>query len=135
MTDEKMKMSPEEQELLEQQFARDLENAKQEIVRGEQNLKEHEFVLEQQREILRLIEESKEKVLAHMKVVNPLYAYETLPEYTELLKAQQSLKWEQEIFMLKEKSIPGLEKTVAAKKEHLESLRAKIATMEGGDDE
>ena len=132
---EEMKMSPEEQELLQQQFSRDLENAKAELERAIKNKEEHEFVLNQYVDILDLMLKAKDKVVQHMKVVSPVYEYETLPEYTDLITAQHKLQWEQNIFKIKEQTIPSLEKTVKAKEEGIESLKEKIAKLEGDSDE
>jgi len=137
MTKQEVRVELDEQdkELLDKQFEEDLKNAKAELGRAKISLDEHEFVLKQHKDILELMDNSREVILNNMEVIDPRYKYETLPEYSALLKAQESLKFDQNYFMLKEQSIPGLEKTVKAKKEAIKSLSEKIEKMSGESNE
>jgi len=126
-----VEMTEEDKELFNKQFVEDLANAEVELERSEKNLKEHEFVYEQQLKILDLMTKAKDVIINNIEVVNPTYKYEGLPEYTELLRAQESLKFDQSYYSLKEQSIPSMEKTLKAKKEAIVSLKEKISKMKG----
>jgi len=128
MFEEQEKMS---EELMKEQFEADLKNKEDEILRGKKNLVDHEFVYDQQVEILRLLEAAYDTILENLIAVNPVWKYETTEEYVKLHKAQQKLKLDQELFQLKEQSIPSMEKTIAAKKEAIKSLEDGIAKMKG----
>lgn len=115
--------------LMKEAFEADVKNKRDEIERGEKNLKEHEFVLEQHLEILRLLKEAYPIILDGIKVINPTYEYETSEAYTALNKGQQKLKLDQEIFRHEEQVIPSLEKTIEAKKENIKGLKEALAKM------
>ena len=120
-----------DEDLMKEQFESDLKNAEDELSRGEKNLKEHEFIYGQQLDILKALEDSYELILNNLEVVNPVYKYETLPEYTKLIQAQKRLEFNQQLFSLKEQSIPSMEKTIEAKKVAIKSLKEKIEKMKG----
>jgi hypothetical protein len=126
-----VEMTEEDKELFQKQLDEDLANAEKELERANKNLAEHEFVYKQQCEILNLMTKAKDVILNNVDVVNATYKYETMPEYTALLKAQESLKFDQSYYTLKEQSIPSMERTIKAKKETIKSLKEKINKMKG----
>ena len=130
MVDE-MKINNNEEELLKKQFERDLENAKQELARAEQNLKEHEFVLEMTERQLDAFKKVKNIIVEGCKPLEPVFEYETNDDYIEYLKIAKELEVEQHIFKLAEQSIPSLKMTIEAKEKAIKSLKEKIAKMEG----
>ena len=128
-------MEEEMKQLFEEQFKKDLANAKEELERAQQNIVEHQFVLDQQVKILEVLEKAKPVILANMKPLNPQFAYEEKDEFVEYLTVAEELKLAQEIFKIKDKSIPGLEKTIKAKEASVKSLTEKIAKLEGDQNE
>ena len=131
---EDVKMSPAEQELLEQQFSKDLENAKEEKLRAELSIKEHETMLKEFEELQPMLEKYVGKISPGLiKKLEPEYAYEQDDEYWVLMAQVQKIEWLQKYFSNKDRSIKSMKDTVKAKKEHLESLNEKISRMEEGD--
>lgn len=124
-------MTDEDKELFQKQVEEDLANAERELERAIKNLEEHDFVYKQQLRILDLMTKAKDVILNNVEVVTATYKYETMPEYTALLQAQESLKFDQSYYTLKEQSIPSMERTIEAKKEAIKSLTDKIEKMKG----
>lgn len=129
-----MKIGNNEEELLKQQFERDLENAKSELERAEKNLKEHEFVLEMTERQLDAFKKVKDVIVEGCRPLDPVFEYEKNEDYIVYLKEAKRLEVEQHIFKLAEQSIPSLKLTIEAKNKSIQSLRDKINRM-GVDDE
>ena len=118
------------EDLVKQQFDRDLANKKDELERGIKNLEQHQYVLTQQREVLETLRKARPVILENLVIVRPFYKYEESPEFTAFNKAQEQLKFTQLEFDLAERAIPTMEKTIDAKEKTIAHLKTVIAEME-----
>jgi len=122
----KVEMSKEEQELFNEQYKADLDNAQVEAERTITNIKEHEFVLDMMKKQLSAFKGAKDIIVNGCEPLEPMFKYEKEPEYIDYLKVAKKLEVEQFIFKLEQQSIPSMEKTIEAKYESLASLTEKL---------
>ena len=114
------------------QFERDLSNKKEELLRGELNLKEHEEILVEFNILLPLIKVAGEHLGTPemCKILKPVYAYEEDEHYIKMIAQQKRIEYVQTYYSMKDKSIKGLVDTIKAKKDNIQGLKDVITKME-----
>lgn len=124
-------MNKDEMKLFEEQFARDLANAKKEIELSEVSIKEHKAVQE-----LMVLEHKamvtflKGFTIEGCKRINPEYVYENTTEHMEAYYYNKLAETKGKIHKLEDMHMLKNAKTILAKEEGLISLKEKVIKME-----
>ena len=110
---------------------RNMENLKREQEGYKKNIKYHKDLLKRLEEDEKVVFRRYEIMDNNFEIVNPIWKYETVPEFIELIKKELDLKKEQDKNLF-DKNREQIKLVIVKQKEALKSVDEEIKRLNGG---